>query len=282
MDPRRESTTNHMNTLTTGHYLFVLFLIGLCFGSFLNVIIYRLPQKKSLIKPPSSCPSCQKKLGCMELVPLVGYLIIRGRCIKCGMRISPRYPLVELFTGILFITVFQRFSFTSDALFYLMLLFLLLAIALIDLEHRIVPNVLVAAGLLAGSVFYIPILIDYWTAGLPAWLLISQNVLDSIYGMLLGGGVLLLIFLVSRGGMGAGDIKLMAMIGFYVGLRSTAVVMLLGFFIGALVGVLFMIIGRLTRKDALPFAPFLSAATLIEVFWGEQIWNWYINIFSSI
>ena len=257
--------------------LVIIFLLGLCFGSFLNVIVYRLPQKISLIQPPSSCPACKNALGVVELIPLLGYFILRGRCRHCGIRISPRYPLIEMSTGILFLLVFINFGLTVNAYFYLVLLFLLFAVALIDIEHRIVPNTMVAAGLAAGLLFYIPAAADIWF-DLPAWLIVERTVIDAAAGFLLGGAIMLLIFLVSRGGMGAGDLKLMAMIGLYVGIRGTAVILLVSFFLGAVVGLVFIASGKLTRKDALPFAPYLSIATFIQVLWGEDIWSWYINL----
>lgn len=253
------------------------FLFGLCFGSFLNVLVYRLPLKKSLLEPPSSCPSCKTRLGLVELIPLIGYLLLRGRCRHCKAKISLRYPLVELATGLLFGAVFYYFGFTIDAFFYLILLYLLLGIALIDLEHRIVPNVLVTAGLIGGVLLLLPAAASFLFE-LPGWLIVERGAPDALGGLLLGGAVMLIIIAASRGGMGAGDLKLMAMIGLFVGLRGTVVVMMLGFLFGALVGLAFIILGRLTRKDALPFAPYLSLAALIQVLWGEQIWNWYINL----
>ena len=260
-------------------FYIVSFLFGLCFGSFLNVLVYRLPRKISIAQPPSSCPSCKNTLGAIELIPLAGYFILRGRCRHCGTKISPRYPAVELATGALFLLVFINFGLTVNAFFYLTLLFLLLAITLIDLEHRIVPNTLVAAGLITGLLFYIPVAANIWF-DLPSRLVVDRILIDAAAGLLLGGSIMLLIFLISRGGMGAGDLKLMAMIGFYVGLRGTAVVLLLSFFIGALVGLAFIAAGRLTRKDALPFAPYLSIATLVQVLWGEEIWSWYTNLLN--
>lgn len=257
---------------------FIIFIFGLCFGSFLNVIVYRLPKNISITSPPSRCPSCSYRLGIVELLPLLGYFILRGRCRNCNVRISPRYPLIEFATGILFVAVFYRFGLTLEFLFYLVLLYLLFAITQIDLEKRIVPNKLVAAGLIAGLLLYLPQLISYLTPVNPLFVA-ERAITDGLLGFLLGGGVMLVIMIVSRGGMGAGDIKLMAMIGFYVGLRGTALVMLLGFFFGALVGVSYIILGRLTRKDALPFAPYLALATLVEVFWGEQLWSFYINLY---
>lgn len=265
-----------MNTPTV-FLLFMTFLAGLSFGSFLNVIVYRLPAHKSIVKPPSSCPSCEKQLGPVDLIPLVGYILLRGRCRYCGVSISIRYPIVELLTGLLFLFTFYHFGFNLSALFYLTLLYLLLAISLIDLEHRIVPNTLVGTGFAAALILQIPSLAAAVLA-VPEVLITGRPISDALFGMLAGGGVLLLVFIISRGGMGAGDVKLIAMIGFFVGLSGTAVVLLLAFLFGALVGVTFMILGKLTRKDALPFAPYLALAAFIQVFWGEQIWHWYINL----
>jgi len=257
----------------------VLFVIGLCFGSFLNVVVYRLPKNISLISPSSSCPACLYKLKWPELIPFFGYLLIGGRCRQCKTRISPRYPLVELATGLLFILVFTYYSWTLEFLIYLTLLFLLFAISLIDLEHRIIPNRLVTAGLFAGLIFYLPSLVEMFLT-LPAWLIAERSLSDAFFGLLLGSGVMFIIFIVSRGGMGAGDLKLMALIGLFLGMRGTALVMLLGFMIGALTGIYFMVTGKLSRKDALPFAPFLSLAALIEIFWGQAIWEWYTGFLA--
>lgn len=257
-------------------YLFV-FLFGLSIGSFVNVLVYRLPRRISLVKPPSSCPSCGKRLGVLELIPLLGYLALRGRCLQCRVPISPRYPLVELGTALLFAAVYSAFGFTLAGLGYLLLLTLLLTISLIDLDHRLIPNTLVGAGLIAGLLLQLPALFKLWF-DLPAWLMPARPILDTLAGLALGGGLLLLIILFSRGGMGAGDMKLMALIGFYVGLRGTALVMMFGFTLGAVTGLLLMVSRRLTRKDAVPFGPFLSLAALIQIFWGPLLWDWYINL----
>ena len=258
-------------------YIFT-FLLGLCLGSFLNVIIYRLPLKKSLVLPPSSCPSCGKKLGVLELIPLVGFLFLKGRCRSCQAKISIQYPLVELTTGAAFAFVYYRFSLTTNTLFYFTFIYLLLAVALIDLKYRIVPNQLVLAGGIIAIIFHLPALLANWFS-LPGYFLLTRTPLDSLYGFLLGSVIFFLIIVISKGGMGGGDLKLVAMIGLYLGFRGTAMMMLLGFVAGALVGVYFMVSGKLTRKDALPFAPFLSLAALIELFLGEEIWHWYINLF---
>jgi len=254
-----------------------IFILGLCFGSFLNVLVYRLPKKLSLTSPPSSCPRCGKKLGAMELIPVVGYLILKGHCQSCGVKIGFRYPLVELLTGILFMLTYLFYGLSLEFFIYTTLLFLLFGIAQIDLEHRIVPNILIGAGLCIGFIFYLPGLLSGFLP-VPEALISERAFSEALFGMFLGGGIMLIIFLVSRGGMGAGDIKLMALIGLYVGLRGTAAVLLFGFLFGALTGLAFMATGKLTRKDALPFAPFLSMATLVQVLWGEQIWDWYTSL----
>lgn len=257
----------------------LIFLLGLCFGSFLNVVVFRLPQGQSLLSPPSSCPSCGNRLGPVDLIPLLGYLLLKGRCRFCGEKISLQYPLVELAVGCLFLAVFSKFKLTVDAFFYLTLLYILLGTALIDLRHRIVPNTLVGAGLAAGLVLF---LVSTAARNLnwPGGAVLSASFLHAVLGALVGTLIILVIILVSRGGMGAGDMKLMALIGFYVGLRGTAVVLLLGFIFGALVGITYMIMGRVGRKDALPFAPYLALAALFQVFWGDRIWEWYINLLS--
>ena len=257
--------------------LTVAFAFGLCFGSFLNVIVYRLPLKMSVVTPPSSCPACKNRLGFFELIPLLGFFLLRGRCRHCGVKISVRYPLVELLTALLFLIVFYHFGFSFQALFFLILLYILFAITLIDFEHRIVPNSLVAAGISCAVIFHLPAIVNYFIQ-IPGSLLLTTTPLDALAGMLVGAGLMLIIILASRGGMGAGDMKLLGMIGLFVGLRGVAVVMLVGFIFGALVGIFLMIIGRAKRKDALPFAPYLALATVVEVFWGQALWSWYLKL----
>ncbi len=255
----------------------ILFLTGLCFGSFLNVLVYRLPQNLSITKPPSNCPACGKTLGVLELIPVIGYLIIKGHCRNCNVKVSLSYPLFEILTGLIFVFTLLVFGLGMDFFIHITLLYLLLAISRIDLEHKIVPNSLVAAGLILGFLYYGPQLLLYLFQ-VPDYLISTRSWLDALTGMLTGGAVMLIIFIASKGGMGAGDIKLMALIGLYLGLQGTATVLMLGFIFGALTGIVFMIAGKLTRKDALPFAPFLSLAAYIHIFWGEQIWNWYTSL----
>ncbi len=268
-----------MLLFTTQHIFLtaLIFIVGICFGSFLNVIVYRLPNRISLTRPPSSCPRCEKIINPADLIPVVGYFLLKGRCRHCNIKIGLRYPLVEFLTGVLFVIIYSYYGLTLEFFIYVTLLFLLFAIAQVDLKHRLVPNTLVAAGLIAGFLYYFPGILALFLP-VPAALISERAFWDGFAGMLFGGGIMLVIFLVSRGGMGAGDIKLMVLIGLYIGLRGAAVVLLLGFIFGALTGIAFMATGKLTRKDALPFAPFLSLAAFLQVLWGDHIWLWYMDL----
>lgn len=254
-----------------------IFTAGLFIGSFLNVVVYRLPRGESVVRPPSRCPGCGRRLTTLELAPVFSYLWLRGRCRRCGSTISLRYPLVELATGLIFLAVAVRFGLTLAAAGYAFFFSLLLAVSLIDLEHQRIPNTLVAAGLFGGAAVHLTGLFGVW-AGSAEVLAPPRPWGDALLGFLVGGGLLLAICLVSRGGMGAGDFKLAALIGFFTGLKGIAVVLLLGFSAGALIGLALILLKKRGRKDPLPFAPFLSLAALAAVFWGETWWAWYLAL----
>jgi len=261
---------------------FMVFLPGLLIGSFLNVVIHRMPREESIVFPPSHCPSCRKRLGFIELIPLLGYLFLRGRCRACGAGINLRYPLVELATGLLFVSVYHHFGITPEGVAYLFLLCILLAVFFTDLEHRRVPNILVVVCLGVGLLWQLLQLVSLWisTQIFPAMPVIPAPPLSlgqALLGLALGGGVMLLIMILSRGGMGAGDVKLMALLGFYVGVPGTLLVFFLSFLAGGLVGVVLLLFKLKRRKDALPFAPFIVVAALIEIFWGNELWQWYLQ-----
>ena len=248
-------------------YYVVLFVLGLMVGSFINVVIYRFPRELSIITPGSACPSCEHRLSVIDLFPLLSPLFLRGRCRYCGVPISIRYSLVELLSGVFFVTIpyFQGFNLDSAA--SLFLLCLLLTISMIDIDYRRIPNVLLGIGLAAG------ILMKLADSILGNW----DNWADAGLGMLAGGGIMLIIFLVSRGGMGAGDLKLMIMVGFFVGLQGVLLVLLAGFILGGIYGITMLLLKKLTRKDMVPFGPFLSLAVVVEVYWGTQIVSWYLG-----
>jgi leader peptidase (prepilin peptidase)/N-methyltransferase len=239
---------------------------GLLVGSFLNVVIARLPARESLVSPRSRCPSCGTPISPRDNVPVVSWLALRGRCRSCGARISPRYPLVELGTAALCAAVVAAKGADEDAWLGLALVVALVPIALIDLEHRIIPNRLVAPGALAAVA--IVALVD--PGDLPEHLIAAAA----------AGGFLLVAALAYPRGMGMGDVKLAGMLGLFLGV-SVAPAMLAAFLAGSLVGA--AIIARRGavegRKTAVPFGPFLALGALLGLFAGAEIVDWYRDSF---
>lgn len=258
-------------------FIYILvFILGLCTGSFVNVVIYRLPRGESVVWPASHCPACGARLKFRDLLPLLSYIALAGKCRYCTQKIAVRYPLVELACGLLFVAAAYRFGWTMNTVSLWFLLTLLLAISLIDLEHQRIPNLLVGVGLAVG------LTLRLWGALLfPGF---NQfpigGWLDALWGLLAGGGIMLVIFMASRGGMGGGDVKLAALLGFWLGFKGTVITMILGFVSGALVGVVLILLGLRRRQDPLPFAPFLNLGALITVIWGSALAEWYFKLIS--
>lgn len=239
------------------------FFTGLIAGSFLNVCIYRLPRKESLVFPPSHCPKCGAKLAPLELVPIFSYLWLKGRCRHCGNRISWRYPLVELLTGGIFVALAGFFGLSFLLLKFLFLSCLLLIISFIDLEHYLIPDRLILVMSGGGA------LLDFFARDL------------TLASILVGAGApaaaLAALVLLSRGGIGGGDVKLAGATGLFLGWPQSVLALLLGCFIAGTVGCFLLLFKRKKRKDSIPFAPFLCAGVFLSIFWGETLLKWYLN-----
>lgn len=263
-------------------YVFA-FIFGSVVGSFLNVCIYRLPREESIVFPPSHCPSCGKAVRFYHNIPIFGYLALRGKCADCGSRISPVYPLVEALAGVMAAAVLAKFGLTIEAAFYLALIYALITITFIDLEHMIIPNVITIPGILVGLVF--GALSTDWGASrelmeragydLGGFLILLNEVpfLDSVFGLLIGGGVLyiiafLYVALRKREGMGMGDVKLLAMLGAFLGWEGVVFIMLVSSVLGTAAGLMVIFRKKGDLKYALPFGPFLSIAAVIYIFTG--------------
>ena len=246
------------------------FLLGACIGSFLNVCIYRIPAGESIVSPGSKCPACQSAIRWYQNVPILSYGFLRGRCAACGVRISPRYPLVEALTGLLFVLVFLRFGFHWATPVYWLFTAALVAVTFIDLDHQIIPDVLSLPGIPIGFAcsFLLP------------WLSWS----DSLIGILAGGGSLYLVaagyaLLTKKEGMGGGDIKLLAMIGAFLGWKAVLPVIFFSSLLGSLVGVPLMLIKKADGRLAIPFGPFLALGAVIYLLWGHALVVWYLSLF---
>jgi leader peptidase (prepilin peptidase)/N-methyltransferase len=244
-------------------------VLGLLVGSFLNVVIVRVPEKQSIVRPRSRCPGCGTQLAERDNVPVVSWLLLRGRCRTCGMRIPVMYPLVELATAVLFTAAALRFGFDWALPGYLWFFAALLAVSVIDLQRFLVPNRIVYPSLVASLV-------------LLGGAAVLGSELDAFGRALLGavlasGGLLLLALLYPRG-MGMGDVKLALLLGLYLGwlgLGHVPLGLFLGFLLGSLVGIGLLVTRVRGRKDPLPFAPFLAAGAVLAVLFGSPLLDWY-------
>ena len=248
----------------------VAFPFGLALGSFMTVVTERVPAGVSVVSPRSRCPNCGVEIANRDNVPVIGWIMLRGRCRSCGARISPRYPLLELSSAVLFSGAFLVYESIWVALAVAFLLVLMPAITAIDIEHRIIPNRLMYPALIAFPVY----LTIARLFGAPV------DLLRMVLGFVLFGGALFVVALISRG-MGMGDVKLAALIGLvmgslglsYVGVAAGAAIVLGG--VGAVAALL---LGR-GRKAAIPFGPYLAAGAVVAAFWGASIADWYLRTF---
>jgi leader peptidase (prepilin peptidase)/N-methyltransferase len=256
-----------------------IFIFGLIAGSFANVCIYRLPREESIIRPPSHCPSCGKNILWYDNIPILSFIFLKGRCRSCKNPISFRYPLVEFLTAFLFLMTF-RFTGISPALFFLWYFFVLLIIAAFtDFAQLIIPDCVSIPGMAIGVIaaFVFPGLMK--AASHP------EGFLRSFAGLLAGGGVIWIIgflgkALFKKEAMGGGDVKLMGMVGSFLGIKLTFLTIFLGSLFGASVGGILILLRLKTRKDYIPFGPYLALGAVSSFFWGEKILNWYFALLS--
>ena len=237
-------------------------VLGAAIGSFLNVLIYRLPEEQSIVSPASRCPRCGKAIRFYDNIPVISYILLRGRCRDCGERIAFRYPLVEAITAAFSLLLFWKYGVTFQWLVCFAFVCALIVITFIDLDHQIIPDVISLPG--------IPIFL------LAAVFVMKLRFLDAFLGFLIGGGCLYVIafvyeLLTKREGMGGGDIKLLAMIGGFLGWQSLLFVLLFSSLLGAVLGIAVMLAKGQDMKYAVPFGPFLSAAAAAYIFIGDAV-----------
>ncbi|HEY4745215.1 MAG TPA: prepilin peptidase [Desulfuromonadaceae bacterium] len=260
--------------MTLHLYLSIIaFVFGAVVGSFLNVCICRMPKDESVVSPPSHCPLCGYRIRWYDNIPLASYLALGGKCRGCGSRISLQYPLVELINGLLTLALFLRFG--PSATFLALFLFssALVVVTFIDIAHQIIPDEISLSGIVVGFLcsFFLP-----WHS----WL-------NSLAGILLGGGSLLLVAwgyhrLTGKEGMGGGDIKLLAMMGAFLGWRAVPFIIFAGSLVGSVVGISIMLFQKKDSKLAIPFGPYLAFGALLYIFYGRQLIQWYFNLGSAV
>jgi leader peptidase (prepilin peptidase)/N-methyltransferase len=240
-------------------------ILGLLIGSFLNVIIYRLPAGKSIISPPSHCPECGTRLKVIDLIPVLSFFSTGGKCRYCNTKISIQYPLVELLTGFLFLFTYLKFGFSVQLFIYLLLISALIAITFIDYKYMIIPN----------KITYPLIVISLLSA------IIFNHItfFQSLLGIFIPTSLLLIIALIFKGGMGMGDVKLAAAIGGFLGWSYTLAGIFIGSLLGSIIGLSLMGLGIIERKTRIPFGPFICIGAVIMIFFGEVLFNWYFTLF---
>ncbi len=244
-------------------YLFI-FVTGAVIGSFLNVCIYRLPATQSIVSPASHCPHCKTPIKLYDNIPILGFLLLRGRCRVCGTPISVQYILIELINGAGYTIIAWKFGFYTETAVYALLFSALLTASVIDLHHQIIPDVITIPGIIIGL--------------LSSTFILPSGISSALLGLLIGGGLFFIIALISRGGMGGGDIKLIAMIGAFLGLSDVLITIVLSSFIGSIVGIFMMLMFGKGRKYKIPFGPFLATGGILSLFFKQEILEWYLGM----
>jgi leader peptidase (prepilin peptidase)/N-methyltransferase len=247
----------------------ICFVIGLCVGSFLNVVIYRVPRRESVVRPRSHCPACEAPIADRDNIPVVSWILLRGRCRSCGARISVRYPLVELGTAVLFVAAAVRLGATWQLPAFCVFFASLLAISVIDLDHYIIPNRVIYPTLAVT----IPLLVVAAAAG-GSW----DHLRNAAIGGVAGFAVLLAIHVAVPRGMGFGDVRLAGVIGMmlgWLGLRYLFLGLFLAFLLASVIGVALIAARLRSRKDAVPFGPFMALGAVLAVLWGRAILSVY-------
>jgi leader peptidase (prepilin peptidase) / N-methyltransferase len=244
-----------------------LFIVGAIIGSFLNVCIHRIPLDQSIVSPRSHCPNCNTLIPWYHNIPILSYLWLRAKCAKCGIKISPVYPFVELVTAVLFLLLYRYFGISILFLIYAYFGCSILILIFVDYYHRILPAVVTYPAILIGllSSFVNPYV----------------GPKDSFIGVAVGAGILLFVYLFykfvrKKDGLGEGDIVMLAMVGAFLGWQNVLLVLFLSSFVGSLTGFVFIVFLKKGTDFLYPYGTFIGAAALPAIFWGEYIWNLYI------
>lgn len=252
--------------------LLIVGLFGALIGSFLNVCIYRLPRHESIAWPGSHCPACSHAIAWYDNIPIVSYLILAGQCRHCGVRIPFHYPVVEALNSLGYMGIHWVFGPSWEAMVYGLLYSSLLVVAGTDLSHKIIPNVITFPGILIGLI--------------SAATILPLGLVNGLLGLLVGGGILWVLawaspYLFGKEGMGGGDIKLLAMIGAFLGWKPAVMTIMVGSFLGSLVGVTLIAAKVIKREDYIPFGPFLVCGALVALFFGQSILDWYQGLLAG-
>lgn len=246
---------------------FLVLIIGLCIGSFLNVCIYRIPKEESIVFPASHCTSCGHELKFYELIPIVSYIFLRGKCIKCKSKISIKYPLIEILNGLLYLLLFIKYGLSFNFIFYCLLVSLLIVISIIDLESKYVYSSTTIVGVLLAIIY---IIIGAYLG--------EVKILNNLLGGLIGYGIIFLIIILT-GGMGEGDADIAGICGLFVGIKGVLVALFLAIILGGIFASIVLILKIKDRKSEIAFGPYIAIGTLIWILIGQKILTLYVSFF---
>lgn len=245
----------------------LIIILGLVIGSFLNVCIYRIPLEESIIFPPSHCGICKNKLTPMDLIPVISYIFLKGRCRFCKEKISIRYPLIESLNAILYLIIYLKFGITIITLKYCVLASLLIVIGMIDYDTQFVYLSTIIFGMIMSILF---IIIQY--------IMYKNGVFDLILGGIIGALIIGVIVYITKG-MGEGDIEIAAVCGLFLGVKGIIVGLFLGIVIGGIVGIIILALKLKKAKDKMAFGPFIAIGCLISMIWGSRLVEMYLTLF---
>ena len=247
---------------------FLVLIIGLCIGSFLNVCIYRIPKEESIVFPASHCTSCGHELKFYELIPIVSYIFLRGKCIKCKSKISIKYPLIEILNGLLYLLLFIKYGLSFNFIFYCLLVSLLIVISIIDLESKYVYSSTTIVGVLLAIIY---IIIGAYLG--------EVKILNNLLGGLIGYGIIFLIIILT-GGMGEGDADIAGICGLFIGIKGVLVALFLAIILGGIFASIVLILKIKDRKSEIAFGPYIAIGTLIWILIGQKILTLYVSFFT--
>lgn len=242
---------------------FLAFIFGILIGSFLNVCIYRVPENEDIVFTPSHCSTCDEKIKWYDLVPIISYVLLKGRCRNCNEKVSIQYPVIELLNGVAYMGLFWYFGLEVEFFIGAVLFSTLLVMSIIDFRHMIIPNGL-NYFLLVVALFHL--VYD------------REHIVDYIIGGVIVSGILYSITLVTKGKMGLGDVKLMAVSGLLLGWKNIVLSLFIGSVVGSVIGIFLILIGKIKRKQPIPFGPFLGLGIMISYVFGDYIIAWYLSI----
>lgn len=244
--------------------LIIVLLFGILIGSFLNVCIYRIPRKEDIVYTPSHCMSCGHRIKWYDLVPVFSWLALGGKCRYCKTKLAKQYPAIELINGMAYMGIFFLLGFNSQAFIMSILFSALLVASMIDFKWKIIPN---------GIVIFI------FIVGIINVIFFSKTYIDSLIGFFAVSTILMIINILTKGQMGMGDVKLMAVCGLILGWQQILLALMIGSIIGSIVGLTLIALKKTSRKEQIPFGPYLSVGIMIAALWGERIINMYLNLF---